>query len=137
MRNKILYCMLVLFSFLCISANNDMGIASSSNKFKVDAGPEEIILKTPASIKSAQFPHRKHQDAFACSLCHHSKNDDGIKLPYTEGMKIHKCVACHNKEDMISPKLNNFKIVAHGLCKGCHKKQKGTAPTRCSGCHIK
>ena len=48
-----------------------------------------------------------------------------------------ECVACHNKEDMSDPKLNSFKLAAHGLCKECHKKNKDTAPTKCSGCHIK
>jgi cytochrome c553 len=102
-----------------------------------DAGPEEMELKTAAAKKPAKFPHRKHQESFTCADCHHTKGDDGKKALYVEGMEIKKCISCHNKDDMDDPKMNNFKVVAHGLCKECHKKNKDTAPTKCSGCHIK
>ena len=102
-----------------------------------DTGPDVIILKTAVAIKSAKFPHKKHQEAFECGECHHSKSDVGIKYPYVDGMEIKKCVVCHNKDDMNNPKLNNFKLIAHGLCKECHKRNKDKAPTKCSGCHIK
>jgi len=112
-------------------------ICSAGAPGNIDTGPEEMVLKTHSGIKSARFPHRSHQAAFDCGQCHHAKSKAGIKLPYSPGMKVEKCVVCHNKEDMVSPKLNNFKLVAHGLCKGCHKKQEDSAPTKCSGCHIK
>ncbi|MBW2467517.1 MAG: cytochrome c3 family protein [Deltaproteobacteria bacterium] len=103
----------------------------------VDTGPAEMTLKTTAARKSAKFPHKKHQENFTCGICHHSKSEDGRQKPYFQGMKIRSCVSCHNKEDMQNPKFNTFKLAAHGLCKECHKKNKGSAPTKCSGCHIK
>lgn len=107
-------------------------------KNNIDIGPEEIVLKSPSRIRSARFPHRRHQEKFTCGQCHHAKNEAGVKIPYKEGMLVRKCIVCHNREAMISPKLNTFKLIAHSLCKECHKRQKNSsAPTRCSGCHIK
>lgn len=102
-----------------------------------DTGPENIELKTAAATKPARFPHKDHQATFECKECHHTKNDAGEKSPYEEGMEIKNCVTCHNKDDMSNPKLNSFKLAAHGLCKECHKQNKDTAPTKCSGCHLK
>ena len=102
-----------------------------------DMGPAEMELKTAAAKKPAKFMHKKHQEVFECGDCHHTKTDDGVKATYEEGMEIKKCVTCHNKENMSNPKLNSFKLAGHGLCKECHKENKETAPTKCSGCHIK
>ena len=113
-----------------------MSIASDKET-ATDTGPAEIILKTHEAIRTARFPHSKHQKNFECGKCHHSRSEDGLKYPYVEGMEIKKCVTCHNKDDMSNPKLNNFKLIAHALCKECHKKNKDSAPTKCSGCHIK
>jgi uncharacterized protein YlaI len=52
-------------------------------------------------------------------------------------MPVRKCIICHNKNEMENPRFKSFKLAAHGLCKVCHKKMKKTAPTKCSGCHIK
>jgi hypothetical protein len=102
-----------------------------------DAGPEEMVLKTSAAKKPANFPHKKHQEKFECGECHHSKTADGKQAAYAEGQKIEKCVACHNK-DLANPKLNSFKLAGHGKCKECHKKKKAEgAPTKCGGCHPK
>ena len=126
---------LLVFVFGSV-VTGDIGIASSKETAS-DTGPAEIVLKTPAAIKWAKFPHKKHQETFDCDECHHSRSDDGKKYPYVEGMKIKKCLTCHNKDEMNNTKLNNFKLIAHASCKECHKKNKDTAPTKCSGCHIK
>ena len=120
----------VLGFIFCLILAGGQSIAS-------DAGPEDMELKTAAAKKPAKFPHKKHQENFECKECHHAKTDEGIKYEYVEGMEVKKCVTCHNKDDMTNPKLNSFKLVAHGLCKECHKKNKDSAPTKCSGCHIK
>jgi predicted CXXCH cytochrome family protein len=97
---------------------------------EVSIGPEEIILKTEAARKPADFPHRQHQEAFTCTRCHHAKD---------EIMVIDKCESCHN-QDISNPEVNSFKKAAHKLCKECHKQvndQGKEAPIKCSGCHIK
>ncbi len=135
MQKKVLTLIQLLIFVFALIAVNSMGIASE--EAASDIGPAEMELKTAAAKKPAKFPHRKHQETFECGECHHAKTDDGIQYPYVEGMEIKKCVTCHNKDDMSNPKLNHFKLVAHGLCKECHKKNKASAPTKCSGCHIK
>jgi hypothetical protein len=102
-----------------------------------DTGPVTMELKTVTNKKPARFTHKKHQETFACEQCHHTKTEDGVRSPYIEGMGIKKCAFCHNNTDMTNPKLNSFKLAAHGLCKECHKQNRGSAPTKCSGCHIK
>lgn len=102
-----------------------------------DTGPVTMELQTDTNKKPALFPHKKHQKNFACKECHHTKNENGDKSSYFEGMEIKKCTFCHNSDDMPNPKLNSFKLAAHGLCKECHKQNRNTAPTKCSGCHIK
>ena len=136
MQKKTLTLIQFLIFILGLVLAGGMSIAGDK-KTASDTGPDEMILKTSAAIKAAKFPHKKHQEAFECGECHHSKSDDGIKYPYVDGMEIKKCVVCHNKDDMDNPKLNNFKLIAHGLCKECHKRNKDKAPTKCSGCHIK
>ena len=136
MGNKIIiYILLLVFSF-SLMFSGGTSIASEEETVS-DTGPAEIILKTRAARKPARFPHKKHQKNFACGKCHHSKSDDGLKNPYVRGMEIKKCVICHNKDDMSNPRLSTFKLIAHGLCKECHRKNKDSAPTRCTGCHIK
>ena len=125
---------LLVFIFLMIAGGMDFATEKGPAD---DKGPEEMILKTAASKKPAKFPHGTHQKAFACGECHHAKTDDGMQFPYVEKMEIKKCVTCHNKDDMSNPKLNSFKLAAHGLCKECHKQNKDSAPTKCSGCHVK
>jgi len=132
-KKFISYMLVFIFSLTFLGT---VGIASEKETV-TDTGPAEIILKTHAAIKPARFPHKKHQKTFECGKCHHSRSNDGIKYPYVRGMEIKKCVTCHNKDDMSNSRLNNFKLIAHGLCKGCHKENKDSAPTRCSGCHIK
>jgi hypothetical protein len=134
-RKFFIFSTVLVFIFGLLLAGS-LGIASDSAG-AVDPGPAEMELKTAAAKKPAKFPHKKHQENFECKECHHAKTDEGIKYAYVEGMEVKKCVTCHNKDDMSNPKLNSFKLVAHGLCKECHKKNKDSAPTKCSGCHIK
>ncbi len=101
-----------------------------------DTGPKDMELKSPSGKRTARFPHRKHQELNHCRECHHGSKEGKI-TPYRENMQVEKCVACHNKNEMENPRFNSFKLAAHGLCKACHKKMKQTAPTKCSGCHIK
>jgi cytochrome c553 len=136
MQKKVLTLTQLLVFILSLALAGGMSIAGKKET-ATDTGPDEMILKTATARKAAKFPHRKHQKAFECGECHHSKSDDGTKYPYVDGMEIKKCVVCHNKDEMNNPKLNNFKLIAHALCKECHKKNKDKAPTRCSGCHIK
>ncbi|MGB5883527.1 MAG: cytochrome c3 family protein, partial [Desulfobulbales bacterium] len=119
---------LVLIAFLLVAGSP----SNASN-----SGPEIMELKSPAGNKAARFPHKKHQDSFACKECHHTRAEDSVQSPYVEGMQIKKCIGCHNADDMSNPQLNSFKLAAHGLCKECHKQNRNAAPTKCSGCHIK
>ena len=105
--------------------------------FAGSPGPEKMELKTVAGTKPAKFPHKKHQDSFGCKECHHARTDSNMQSPYVEGMEVKKCAACHNAETMNNAKLNSFKLAAHNLCKECHKKYNESAPTKCTGCHIK
>jgi predicted CXXCH cytochrome family protein len=95
---------------------------------EVRIGPASITLQTKEARKPADFPHRKHQDAYCCTVCHHVKG---------EIMVIDKCASCHNS-DMGNAGVNSFKKAAHKLCKDCHKRvnfEGKDAPTNCSGCH--
>jgi len=127
---KIFFLISALVLFFGLSVVCDPGIAG-------DQGPQTLELKTFSGKKPARFPHRRHQKKFACKECHHTKTDTGLKEEYSDDMKIERCVACHNENDMTNPKLNSFKLAAHGLCKACHKQNRDSAPTKCSGCHIK
>ena len=119
----------IILSLPLIAAN---GFCLASNP-----SPEDMELKTAAGTKPARFPHTKHQEKFGCKECHHAKSNNGIRSPYVEGMVVGKCTTCHNNDAMVNAKLNSFKLAAHALCKECHKQNKDSAPTRCTGCHIK
>jgi Class III cytochrome C family len=124
----------ILIAAICFS----LGLfAVNSTGSENDNITEIMVLKTVNAKKPARFPHKQHQETFACKECHHGKTESGSMSPYVEGMEVMKCAACHNNIDMTNPKLNSFKLAAHGLCKGCHKQNRPDAPTKCSGCHIK
>ncbi len=122
------------------------GLANDDTK-----GPEEMVLQTTKDKakkpKTANFPHRKHQENVKCEECHHTKGDDGKQKAFSEGMKIQKCEECHFKgSDMPSKKphkLNSFKDAAHANCKTCHKEAKNKDPElkkkwkKCLPCHVK
>ena len=97
---------------------------------EVSIGPADITLQTEAARKPATFPHRDHQEMYACTACHHAKD---------EVMTIDKCGGCHTKE-ISNADVNSYKKAAHKLCKNCHKevnKAGKAAPIKCSGCHPK
>jgi hypothetical protein len=107
-------------------------------------GPADMVLETDKHKKTAQFPHRRHQEALQdCGLCHHAVSEDGKQAPYVVNMEIKKCAACHNKTSGVVTKklLQGFKEAAHAKCKGCHKKRRKeglkAGPIKCTGCHIK
>ena len=105
-------------------------IAGNAFGVEVSIGPADITLQTEAARKLADFPHRQHQDSYACTACHHAKD---------EVMVIDKCAGCHTKE-ISNPDVNSYKKAAHKLCKDCHKevnKEGSEAPIKCSGCHPK
>jgi predicted CXXCH cytochrome family protein len=105
-------------------------IAGNAFGVEVRIGPADITLQTEAARKPADFPHRQHQEAYACTACHHAKD---------EIMVIDKCASCHTK-DISNPDVNSYKKAAHKLCKDCHKevnKAGKEAPIKCSGCHGK
>lgn len=99
-------------------------------------GPMEIVLKTAQAKKPAYFPHKKHQDKYFCSRCHHSKDSSGRKARYTEKTVIQKCTTCHNSE-MPDEKLNDWQAIGHALCRDCHRKNRGITSAKCSTCHRK
>ena len=108
-------------------------IAGNAFGVEVSIGPADITLQTEAARKPADFPHRQHQDSYACTACHHAKD---------EIMVIDKCASCHTKE-ISNADVNSYKKAAHKLCKDCHKmvnkddKDDKDAPIKCSGCHVK
>ena len=120
--------MLSKIGLLCVAA---LIIAGSAIAVEVSIGPADMTLQTEAARKPATFPHRDHQDMFACTACHHAKD---------EVMTIDKCAGCHTKE-ISNADVNSYKKAAHKLCKNCHKeinKEEGkAAPIKCSGCHPK
>ena len=119
--------MLSKIVLLCIAA---LVIAGSAIAVEVSIGPADITLQTEAARKPATFPHRDHQEMFACTACHHAKD---------EVMTIDKCAGCHTK-DISNADVNSYKKAAHKLCKDCHKevnKAGKAAPIKCSGCHPK
>jgi len=123
---------IITVTAFCIGLFAASGICLAGN-----TGPEEMELKTAAGTKPARFPHKKHQESIGCKECHHAKTKKGLQAPYVDGMVVANCFTCHNAEDMANVKLNSFKLAAHTLCKECHKKYKDSAPTKCTGCHIK
>jgi hypothetical protein len=46
-------------------------ITGSAYGVEVNIGPADIILQTEDARKPADFPHRQHQAAFSCTVCHH------------------------------------------------------------------
>lgn len=105
-------------------------LVGSAYGVEVSIGPTDITLKTESARKPADFPHRQHQEAYSCTVCHHAKD---------EIMVIEKCANCHNK-DISNAEVNSYKKAAHKLCKDCHKEvndQGKDAPIKCSGCHTK
>jgi hypothetical protein len=115
---------------LAVTGFVSLFIIGSAYGVEVNIGPADMILQTEDARKPADFPHRQHQAAFSCTVCHHAKD---------EIMVIDKCANCHTIDISIAD-VNSYKKAAHKLCKDCHKKmndQGKDAPIKCSGCHLK
>ena len=134
MMRNMLVCAFVV-AFFCVSGTSF-----------ANTGPTEMVLqaekdkaKTP---KPAVFPHKAHQEAFACAECHHT-GKDGKQVAYTEGMEIQKCETCHFTGSGMPKKLETFKDAAHENCKSCHKDVAEKKPELaakfkgCMPCHPK
>ena len=139
MLKKIVGCTIVCLFMFC---------GSVALSLAGDAGPADITIVNSKSAKPkpAVFPHKKHQDAYACAECHHSMAD-GKQVAYTEGMEIKDCESCHNEEVLAGKtkgklKLDTLKGAGHGNCLECHKEKakadaKLKALSKCSTCHPK
>ena len=104
----------------------------SQVSFAVEVGPEKIILSNGGVYTLVQFEHWTHQEIAECGFCHHSVDDEGNRINYTEEIKAIKCSICHNS-NMAGDKYNSVKKVGHSLCRKCHqsKSKKVSCPT----CH--
>lgn len=95
---------------------------------QVNVGPESILMQGRYD-KPASFPHRRHQEWYGCSACHHVEG---------QTMTIDKCQACHN-DDVKGGNLESVRKAAHGQCKECHSSERAkgrtAAPVQCHGCH--
>src|SRR5512133_308812 len=88
-------------------------LVSPAAAFQVDVGPEAVVMDSGYD-KPALFPHRRHQDWYGCTACHHAKG---------QVMTIDRCGACHN-ESVKNVKFDNVKKAAHALCKDCHARER-------------
>jgi hypothetical protein len=100
--------------------------------FAVDIGPEKIILSNGGLCTPVLLEHWAHQKMADCDFCHHSIDENGNRINFTDDVKAIKCSACHN-HNMDSKKFNTVKKVGHSLCRKCHesKDKKSSCPT----CH--
>jgi hypothetical protein len=129
MLKKILACTVVSAFLVC------GGITTS---FAADKGSEQLVINE-AGKKPVAFPHKKHQDAFPCSECHHGIKD-GKQVPYVEGQEIQKCETCHNDKVLAGKKAGNEKLdtlkgAGHANCLACHKKNEKKELAKCTTCH--
>lgn len=133
----------VLISCFAISLLCLYGLSFAMDQ---DKGPAEMTLQAvkdqAKKPKPAVFPHKLHQDAFACGDCHHSAKD-GQQIPYEEGQPIGACEDCHYKGAEMPKGLDSYKGAAHKNCKDCHKKVAAENPELkekfkgCMPCHPK
>ena len=108
------------------------GVIFSQIVFAVEIGPEKIILSNKGTCTPALFEHWTHQERAKCGFCHHSVDDDGNRVEYTEEIKTIKCSICHNS-NMAGGNFNSVKKVGHSLCRKCH--QSKNKKLSCSTCH--
>lgn len=141
----------MLKKFLACSVVTLFVLVGSASCFAADAGPADITIVGTNSKKPkpAQFPHKKHQDAFKCADCHHGMADDGTQVAYVDGQEIKKCETCHNAEVLPGKmagklKLDTIKGAGHGNCLACHKTMAKANPDlkakkidKCAFCHPK
>lgn len=139
MAKRVLICSFAVLFLIC---------GFSSLSLSSDQGPADLKLVSSDATKKPPvvFPHKQHQDAFACGDCHHAMKD-GKQAPYTDGMAIEKCEFCHNKDKLAGKtkgknKLDTFRGAGHGNCLDCHKdvakKDKSQKKLKkCKSCHQK
>jgi hypothetical protein len=93
---------------------------------KTPEQPLRIMLENTGG--NVLFDHRGHasEDGYGieCDSCHHDIEE--------KGDKPQACGECHLTEADDSPKRSD---AFHKQCKGCHEED-GTAPVKCSGCHV-
>lgn len=118
-----------LLAHIAVLASVLVFFLQPARAFQVDTGPESIIMRSRYD-KPASFPHRRHQEWYGCTACHHAKD---------QIMTIDKCEACHN-DNMKNTQLDSLRKASHLLCRNCHSNERAkgrtSAPTQCRGCHI-
>ena len=108
------------------------GVMFPQISFAVDIGPEKIILSNGGRCTPALFEHWVHQEITECGYCHHSVDEKGNRVNYSEEIKTIKCSICHNT-NMVGDNYNSVKKVGHSLCRKCH--QSKNKKISCSTCH--
>jgi len=108
---------------------------------KTPEEPLRIMLENTGG--NVLFDHKEHasEDGYGieCDSCHHNLrkvvNDQYGSTTWAyrqEGDKPQTCGECHLVEAEDSLKRSD---AFHKQCKGCHEED-GTAPVKCSGCHV-
>jgi hypothetical protein len=91
---------------------------------KKPAEPIRIMLENTGG--NVLFDHKGHASesgyGIECKSCHHELEE--------EGAKPQACGTCHEADSEVK-RPDAF----HKQCKGCHEED-GTAPVKCSGCHV-
>ena len=100
--------------------------------FAVENGPEKITLCDNGRVNRIQFDHWTHQEMTECGFCHHSVDDSGNRVNYSEEIETIKCANCHNS-NLESKNFNSIKKVGHSLCRKCH--QARGQKVSCPICH--
>lgn len=130
----------------CVVSLFVVGTVAVSSFATDAAGPADITMV--GKKKSANFPHKMHQDAISCAECHHSMAD-GKQVAFVEGQEVKKCADCHNKDVLAGKKMGKLKLdtikgAGHGNCLACHKAMekkdaalKAKKLSKCKTCHPK
>jgi len=88
--SKTIFFVLLSLVFFC-------GAIFYQTSVAVEIGPEEKILTSGGNCTPVLFEHRVHQKEVECDFCHHSVDNEGNRINYTEELKPVKCSTCHNK----------------------------------------
>jgi hypothetical protein len=119
LMKKCLIVFMVMFSILVVGS-----YAAADN------GPEVIVIeKVKEKFAPVTFKHLEHQkkENVTCATCHHKSK---------EGETPKACSSCHGVVEGAA----SFKDAMHKKCKACHKTESAagkSAPTKCTGCHVK
>ena len=123
LKNEIIlaYCVIAIFFVI--------GVICYALPEKGSKEPIRIMLK--ASAGKVLFDHKGHywEEGYGldCIDCHHAWDEDIDTSPMS-------CTECHeiDSEDEDMMKRSD---ALHQQCMGCHEDD-GTAPTKCSLCHV-